>query len=239
MVLPVTFPQASLATAIGLSAAGIWMGTTPPNPSPDKVPATGDSIRWAVTVQQKYGNVLYLSLGAQALHHIALVLTYPDRIPKPLLRYAAVNGLNPGAVTWSKDTAIPIALVLAGASLRLLAYSGLGSNFTYGLAEPDQLKTTGLYRYIQHPSYTGSLTLAAGALGLWWRADGILSCFIPPKLFPVLKSLEPLMLGLALASVAAAAWRRVQDEEAMLHREFGKKWEDWHARTARFIPFIF
>ncbi|KAK5628419.1 hypothetical protein RRF57_004134 [Xylaria bambusicola] len=132
MVLPITIPQASLATAIGLSAAGIWLGTTPPNPSSDKVPVTGDSIQWAVTAQKKYGNILYLSLGAQALHHISLVLTYPE-IPKPLLRYGVINGISPSFVTWSRDTAVPIALVLAGASLRLLAYSSLGANFTMNL----------------------------------------------------------------------------------------------------------
>ncbi|KAI0525877.1 hypothetical protein F5B22DRAFT_257813 [Xylaria bambusicola] len=238
MVLPISFPQASLATAIGLSAAGIWVGTTPPNPSPDKVPSTGDSIRWAVTAQKKYGNILYLSLGAQALHHMSLVLTYPE-IPRPLLRYGVINGLDPNFVTWSRDTAVPIALVLAGASLRVLAYSGLGTNFTYGLAEPDQLKTTGLYRYIQHPSYTASLLMAIGALRLWWWPDGILSCVTPPKIFPVLQGLQPAFLGVALASIMTALWKRVKDEEAMLQREFGKKWEAWHSCTARFIPFIF
>ncbi|KAJ3554312.1 hypothetical protein NPX13_g10646 [Xylaria arbuscula] len=205
MVFPVSIPKASLATAIGLSAAGIWMGTS----------------------KDMFWELLYARAPA----------TDSKDMSSELRSFLNKKLLTPEVE--SKDTAIPITLILAGASLRLLAYSGLGTNFTYGLAEPDQLKTTGVYRYIQHPSYTGALALAAGALGLWWRADGILSCFIPPRVFPVLKSLEPVMLGLALASIATAAWKRVRDEEAMLHREFGKKWEDWHSRTARFIPFIF
>jgi protein-S-isoprenylcysteine O-methyltransferase Ste14 len=29
---------------------------------------------------------------------------------------------------------------------------------------------------------------------------------------------------------------RVRDEERMLRARFGKEWEDWHARTKRFVP---
>ena len=31
-------------------------------------------------------------------------------------------------------------------------------------------------------------------------------------------------------------WVRVKDEEAMLKGEFGREWEEYHRRTARFIP---
>ncbi|KAI0427278.1 hypothetical protein F5Y09DRAFT_316686 [Xylaria sp. FL1042] len=238
MFPPVTISQASLATAIGLSAAGIWAGTTPPNPSPDKVPATGDSIRYAVNLQQKYGNIMYLTIGAAACQHIALVCTYPN-VPNSLLRHASANGLNPALFTWSKDTAIPLAFILGGASLRLLSYGALGSNFTFGLREPDKLNTTGLYRYIQHPSYSGILAMAVGILGLWGRADGIVSCLLPPAWYAGLRQAEPVLLSLAFASLVSVISRRVRDEEAMLRGRFGKQWEDWHARTARFVPFLF
>ena len=32
---------------------------------------------------------------------------------------------------------------------------------------------------------------------------------------------------------------RVKDEEDMLRREFGKEWEVWASKTARFIPGIY
>lgn len=238
MFFPVAVSQASLATAIGLSAAGIWAATTPPNPSPDKVPATGDSVRLAVTIQQKYGNILYLSLGAAAFHYISLVLTYPT-IPESLLRNASVNGLKTSFVTWSKDTAVPLAFILVGASLRLLSYRALGGNFTFGLSEPDHLNTTGLYRYMQHPSYTGALAMVGGVLGLWGRVDGVLSCFLPPRLFSELRRLEPGFLSLAFVSAVAVVSKRVKDEEMLLRGMFGSQWEAWHSRTARFVPFIF
>ena len=34
-------------------------------------------------------------------------------------------------------------------------------------------------------------------------------------------------------------WERVKDEEAMLKREIGTEWEEYHRRTARFIPGVF
>ncbi|KAI0542944.1 hypothetical protein GGR58DRAFT_2978 [Xylaria digitata] len=238
MFLSATISQASLATAIGLSAAGIWAGTKPPNPSPDEVPATGDSMRAFVVIQQEYGNILYFSLGVAALHHASLVVTYPN-IPASLLRHACINGLKPSFVTWSKDTAIPLAFILVGTSLRLLSYGALGKNFTFGLSEPDDLNTTGLYRYIQHPSYTGALAMVVGALGLWGRVDGLLSCFIPPRLFSGLRRLQPGVLSLVFGATITVISKRVKDEEQMLRDTFGSKWEAWHSRTARFIPFIF
>ncbi|KAI0971414.1 hypothetical protein F4678DRAFT_432823 [Xylaria arbuscula] len=239
MPLPVTFSQASLATAIGLSAAGIWAGTTPPNASSDEVPATGDSIRSIVDIQQKYGNILYLSFGAAVCHHISLVLTYPN-IPGSLLRNGTVNGLNPSFVTWSRNTAVPLAFILAGASLRLVSYGALGSNFTFGLSEPDRLNTSGIYRYIQHPSYTGVIAMVVGVLGLWARAHGPLSSrFLPVGLFSELRRFEPVALSVVFASAVTLASKRVKDEEAMLRAKFGEQWEAWHSRTARFIPFLF
>jgi protein-S-isoprenylcysteine O-methyltransferase Ste14 len=32
---------------------------------------------------------------------------------------------------------------------------------------------------------------------------------------------------------------RVKDEEAMLKREFGREWEEYHRKTKGFIPGIF
>ncbi|KAI1819148.1 hypothetical protein F4861DRAFT_166627 [Xylaria intraflava] len=234
-----TISQASLATAIGLSTAGIWVGTQQPNRSPRKVPVGGDSIRMLVDLHQRYGYLIDLLLGGVALQHISLVSTYPNT-PASLLRHAAANGLDMRYVTWSKETAIPIALILfVGVPLRTISYGNLGKNFTFGLSTPDRLNTGGLYRYMQHPSYTGLLALFAGMIGLWGRVDGILSCFIPPWLFQRLRRLELVALSLPMAMIITLGFRRVKDEEQLLRRQFGSEWEDWHSRTARFIPFIF
>jgi protein-S-isoprenylcysteine O-methyltransferase Ste14 len=210
MPTPSALSQTSLAAAIGLSAAGIWAGSQPPNPSPEKIPATGDSIRSIIVAQQKYGNILYLPLGVAALQQAALVMTYP-RVPLSLLRYGLDNGLDRRLITWSRQTAIPLALILCvGTPLRLLSYGALGKNFTFALSEPDHLNTNGLYRYVQHPSYTGVLAMVVGVLGLWARLNGVLSCFVPPWLFSRLRPLEPGLLSLVLASIMAVCWKRVK-----------------------------
>ncbi|KAI3318688.1 hypothetical protein HD806DRAFT_511585 [Xylariaceae sp. AK1471] len=239
MASPSIISQTSLTAAIGLSAAGIWVGTQPPNPLPDKIPATGDSFRSIIVALQKYGNLLYLPLGVAALQHASLAMTYP-KIPISLLRYGLDNGLNIRLITWSKDTAVPLALILCvGVPLRLLSYGALGKNFTFGLSEPDRLNTSGLYRYMQHPSYTGGFALVVGVLGLWGRLDGVLSCFTPPWLFSRLRPLEPGLLSFVFAGVMVLCWKRVKDEEQLLRTQFGSEWETWNFRTARFIPFVF
>ncbi|KAI8630665.1 hypothetical protein F5Y19DRAFT_428558 [Xylariaceae sp. FL1651] len=239
MSVSYSISQVFLAIAIVLSAAGTWAGITPPNPLPDKIPASGDTIRHFIVAQHKYGHLLFLPFGLAALYHAALVLTYPD-IPESLLLYGAENGLNMRYVTWSKATTVSLALILCiGMPLRLLSYAGLGKNFTFALSEPDRLNTRGLYRYIQHPSYTGVIALVAGANGLWGRLDGVASCILHPWLFSKLRAIEPAMTSLALAVFLFGFWRRVREEELMLRTKFGSEWEAWHSRTARFIPWVF
>jgi protein-S-isoprenylcysteine O-methyltransferase Ste14 len=40
------------------------------------------------------------------------------------------------------------------------------------------------------------------------------------------------------APIAAAVMWRVRDEEALLASEFGDEYEQFRARTARFIPYV-
>jgi hypothetical protein len=79
-----------------------------------------------------------------------------------LLRY-------PCLFTWSLHSAICLSLIYVGVLLRLEAYSALGRNFTFKLAEPDRLITTGLYRYVRHPSYVGQVIVLGANLALLGR----------------------------------------------------------------------
>ncbi|KAI8623404.1 hypothetical protein F5Y19DRAFT_458691 [Xylariaceae sp. FL1651] len=232
--------QASLAAALGLSAAGVLAGLSSPNPYPEKAPSSGDSIRWLVNVMFKFGRLLYVPLGLAMLHHSSLVLSYPDVPAAPLLGHGAANGLNPDMLTWSRATALPIVLILCvGTPLRLVSYSGLGKNFTFALAKPDHLSTGGIYRYMQHPSYTGFAALVLGMAGLWGRLDGLPSCWLSPRVFSILRDFEPAVVTVGVSLMVHVIWTRVKQEETMLHTEFGTEWESWHSKTARFIPWIF
>lgn len=240
MAIPFSLPQASLAATILTSTAGTYVALSPPNPATttQAVPATGDSAR--IFAHRHAAKIAVAPLGALALHASALAYFYPS-FPAALLRHGAENGLDPRLVTWSAAaTTVPLALILCvGIPLRLASYASLGTNFTFALAEPDRLTTTGLYRYVQHPSYTGLVVLIVCNVALLCRTDGALSCWAPPSWYRVLRLAEFVLAPVGLAAVLFAVCTRVREEERMLRAEFGTEWESWHARTARFIPRLF
>lgn len=78
-----------------------------------------------------------------------------------------------------------IVLVALATFIRVHCFRELGQLFTFDLTiHPEhKLVTSGLYRYVRHPSYTGSLFLIAGITlshltpGSWARECGVLRPF--------------------------------------------------------------
>jgi len=152
------------------------------------------------------------------------------------------NALNPSLLTWSPFTAVPLAIIiLIGAPLRLIPYSALAQNFTFALAEPDRLVTTGIYSLVQHPSYTGLAALFFGNSVLYYRYDTpLVACLCPPGWMPWIRILAIAFVWPAFVFAGAFGISvRVRQEEKMLKAKFGKEWESWNTRTARFIPYVF
>jgi protein-S-isoprenylcysteine O-methyltransferase Ste14 len=113
-----------------------------------------------------------------------------------------------------------IALMLLGVALRAYAIRILGRYFTTDVAmrEGQRVISSGPYRYVRHPSYSGALVTLLGvglALGSW---HSLLA-----------------LLGFALAGLGY----RVAIEERALRETLGKPYEDYMRRTRRFIPFLF
>ncbi|KAK7961948.1 uncharacterized protein PG986_002773 [Apiospora aurea] len=237
--MSISISQASLAAAVVASAIGSIIAVTPPNKNTASAPATGDALRSLKLTSLPAVGLAIAPIGALALQTTRLILTYPQ-LPAGALGWGAQNGLNLRLVTWSPATAVPLALLLgAGIPLRLVAYASLGKNFTFTLSKPDALNTSGIYRYVQHPSYTGILVIAGCVISLFFRLDGAVTCWISPSWFPAVRKL---ILALAPVYVSLMAWTmstRIREEEKMLKVEFGKDWEAWHARTARLIPGVF
>ncbi|KPM39871.1 hypothetical protein AK830_g6691 [Neonectria ditissima] len=182
-----TLSQASLAATMLASTVGTYLALSPPNPSPDSgsPTAVSDSISRFKLTSKHTTKVVLAPLGLLAAHTSGLTYTSPA-IPSSLLRHGAANGLNRDLVTWSTATAVPLALILcAGVPLRLVSYASLGKNFTFALAAPDRLNKTGIYGYVQHPSYTGLVVLVLSNIALIFRTDGALSCWIPPSWYQV------------------------------------------------------
>ncbi|KAJ1337811.1 protein-S-isoprenylcysteine O-methyltransferase [Microdochium nivale] len=155
---------------------------------------------------------------------------------------SSANGLSTSLLTWTPYTAVPLfIIILIGAPLRLIPYSALAQNFTFALAEPDRLMTSGIYSIVQHPSYTGLAALFFGNSVMYYRYDTpMIACLIPPEWYPLAKLF--IMGFIWPAFVFAGVFGisvRVKQEERMLKNKFGKEWVQWHKRTARFIPGVF
>lgn len=240
MPLSISLSQASLAATILASTIGTYIALSPPpNPGAKSLPSTGDSIRWLNLTNKHTTKVVLAPLGLVALHTSSLTYLHPN-IPSSILRHGAENGLNTDLITWSAATSIPLALILcAGVPLRLVSYAELGKNFTFALTEPDRLTTTGIYRYVQHPSYTGLMVLMACNVALLGRMDGVLSCWIPPRWYQAFRALEWALAPVGLSVFMFGVWTRVRQEERMLRAEFDVEWDSWHATTPRFIPWVF
>lgn len=226
----------STLLALVMLAAGYLTAvcSAPPNPPPaqekrhkkDRIsPLTGVFAtivrRIAVTVIT-YHTVLTL-VPAYAPHCMTQLCPYPENLHNPLF-------------TWSATSTISLSLIFVGAAIRLAAYSGLGRSFTFQLSAPDQLITTGVYRYMQHPSYTGQMLLAVGCMGLFLRWDATPACWIPESILAKVNGCGT-AVGMGFLVLAGAMLGvRVRDEERMLKEKFGRQWVEWNRSTERFIP---
>lgn len=106
-----------------------------------------------------------------------------------------------------------------GGSLRLWPVFALGRRFSGLVAiQPGHaLVTTGIYRFIRHPSYLGLLLTAFG-WGLAFRAG----------------------VGLLLAAIMIPVLiARMNSEERLLESQFGEQYDDYRSCTSRLIPGIY
>lgn len=221
--------------ALAMAAAGYLSAlcTTPPNPAPshekrhktDRIsPLTGIVAticrRTAVTI---------------ITYHILLTLI-PRYSPEHMTQFCPrPENLHTTLFTWSVTSTIALGIIFLGAAIRLSAY-GLGTNFTFQLSAPDQLVTTGVYRYMQHPSYTGQMLLAVGCAALFIRWDASPACWIPGEMLTRLDGWGSVVAIAALGFAGTMLGVRVGDEERMLKEKFGRQWEEWNRDTKRFIP---
>ena len=110
-------------------------------------------------------------------------------------------------------------IMVAGLAIRLYSIQHLGRMFTrlVEIAPDHRLVTTGPYRLVRHPSYTGLLIFFLGiglALGDW---------------LSVLT-----MVGVPLAGIIY----RIEVEESALIAAFGDEYTAYKARVAGLIPFV-
>ncbi|PMD60711.1 uncharacterized protein K444DRAFT_612409 [Hyaloscypha bicolor E] len=237
-----TSPDPADLTLIGsflLAACLTYCCWSPPNPNPSGPNAALPEDHLGINhggIQVKR----FVTLSLWTLH-ILVTVAYADA---PAILCPNSDNLSRALFTWSPYTIVVLMSIVIAAPVRLLAFRQLGENFTFRLAKPKVLVKTGLYAYVQHPSYPTNWLILTSNVALLLRLDGILGCLLPSCVvrwgmwsggLRVWPTLLVIMGVFGLFGVGI----RVKDEEAMLKREFGREWEKYHRKTKRFIPGIF
>lgn len=232
----------SVSLAIAVLAAGylVHLCATPPN-NPTSV-RKNHKIDRIKTFIEIFVGAARLIIPGLVIYQALITLFYPakdnpDSILPSICAYPA--HLYDERFTWNISTAGYILTIALGTAIRLSAYGGLGPNFTFHLTAPDTLVTRGVYAYMQHPSYTGLFLANVGAVGLvarWDAAAG--ACWMSDSMLRGLEGWGLLEALAYLGIMVLFVWVRVRDEERMLVEQFGEPWQDWHRRTARFVPGI-
>jgi protein-S-isoprenylcysteine O-methyltransferase Ste14 len=112
-------------------------------------------------------------------------------------------------------------LSATGLGFALIFWSGIALGRFYSadvtIQKDHRLITTGLYRYIRHPRYLGTLLVAIGLSFLFRSWIGL--------------AVSVFFLGVLLF--------RINDEETLMHVEFGSDWEAYCQRSWRMIPYLY
>jgi protein-S-isoprenylcysteine O-methyltransferase Ste14 len=112
-----------------------------------------------------------------------------------------------------------VILIAAGLGFSVWARQHLGRNWsgTVQVKQDHQLICDGPYRFVRHPIYTGILVAFLGTAVVVGQWCGILAVLI------------------ALVSF----WRKLTLEERFMRETFGSAYEEYRARTAALIPYLF
>ena len=123
-----------------------------------------------------------------------------------------------GGAHWLKLAGL--ALLILGLAIRWTAILTLGTTFSTNVAihAAQTLRTTGPYRWVRHPSYTGMLVIFT-AIGLYER--------------------NWISLAVVLILPTAALLYRIHVEEIALTEAFGEQYLDYRKTTKRLFPGIY
>ena len=128
-------------------------------------------------------------------------------------RIASVADIRPPVVA----PIVGIVILAAGESLRVWAKSTLGRYFTYSVqtSAGQPVITTGPYRWVRHPSYTGTLLIVVG-IGVGWGN----------------------WVGLGALTVMAfiGVIYRIHVEESALLDDLGDRYRSFAAHRKRLVP---
>ncbi|CAG4903102.1 methyltransferase family protein [Paraburkholderia saeva] len=125
----------------------------------------------------------------------------------------------PASMAWDELAITAFAVAIAGALLRAWAVAELGRFFTWHVRVQtgQQVISTGPYRLMRHPSYTGA----------WFLYTGLLIAMH-----------APVAAAFAGVLLLAAFVRRIRYEEGLMLQTFGAQYVTYCGRVKRLVPFI-
>lgn len=137
-----------------------------------------------------------------------------------VLSILAANYVPAKILAWPYTGYAGLTIILAGMAVRFLAVWSLGSCFTVNLAisEEHRIKTNGMYRWIRHPSYLGSII---SFIGFSLSLNNAIS------------------LVVIMLLVVPSFLYRIRIEERLLINEFGTEYQEYMRQTRRLIPWIY
>jgi len=167
----------------------------------------------------------------------------------PLIEPSATRSIYPSHRLPS-SAVIPLGLIIAASLLRLSCHRQLGKMFTWeaSIQKEHKLITSGPYRFVRHPAYTGFFSNVIGYIWfLWTPGTYARECLIGPTFLPTQMTIGktvafayPLLWTLLYADTVSYLVRHSLAEDAMLRREFGKQWDEWARKVPwRILPFVF
>ncbi|KAF8840669.1 hypothetical protein BDN67DRAFT_968241 [Paxillus ammoniavirescens] len=122
--------------------------------------------------------------------------------------------------------------------------SSLTPTFLLSIRKEHKLVTSGVYAIVRHPSYTGAISIVLGFLlcGLS-RHSWLVAC---SPLFPD-PGIETRMMNVLASTftsmfvgVVALLVQRMNNEDAMLEKNFGEEWKSWAKRVpCRLVPWVY
>ncbi|KAJ7075515.1 hypothetical protein B0H15DRAFT_1010591 [Mycena belliarum] len=133
---------------------------------------------------------------------------------------------------------VGVVAVISGAAMRLTSFHALGELFTFDLTvhPKHRLVTSGPYRFVRHPAYTGTLTMIAGLAFSHLSPGSWLWECLPLHRSPVIAVVLGVVWWLWMLGVGLS---RVKAEDAQMRKLFPEEWVAY-AKTVPwwFIPHV-
>jgi protein-S-isoprenylcysteine O-methyltransferase Ste14 len=199
------------------------------------------------TVDHKYVHLQSISwIWTLVEVSVILSISFPDCSLSPYVLTSLTSPTSSCDVHFALPFLFGWFLTMFGSLLRLRCYRLLGPLFTYdlGIQENHKLITTGPYAYVRHPSYLGAICTGLGVFlcyttpGSWmWECTTVLHAGADRghRSYVLAK-----VLLWACVPWVPALWWRLNMEDKMLKKAFGKEWEGWATRVpSRILPGIY